>query len=203
MTMAPPRLVLDPTGSDVANVTGAFTYSDPTKTFELLGRHDTLRFVPAEDPLDVATYEPIYEAAWAALVPDPDSKLRRVPNLYIWADEAGVILPAQKRNKKGSRFIYAGRKLGTGHMACHTRPREVDLHVKTDAQMMVLFDTADADDRAHLARCMGVPLAVLENAWAACPVDPPPTPDRPPLRGPLVWDKPRRRLTPYPPLRLV
>jgi DNA helicase HerA-like ATPase len=176
LSAAAPRLVIDPSDSLLLDQPGFVTFRDPRRP---PAGAATARFVPA-DPADRDAYDLVYQWAWA-----------RYPR-WVLLDEAGVAAPAQGAPRWLRTFVVQGRKRGLGHLACHTRPREVDRNLIAQAAHVFIFATANPDDRAHLAALMGVPPALLESSLAALP-----------WHGFLWWSVRDQVLTACPPLAIT
>lgn len=175
LAAAAPRLVIDPNDSDLTEIPGAVTFSDPLnprgRGGESWREAATARFVP-RDPLDPDVYDALY--AWC-FVHGPR---------FIWCDEAGFVLPSAGAPKAARVLLTQGRKRSIGHLACHTRPRWVDVNLISQSAHVFVFSTPSAQDRRHLAENMGVDLATLEAAHASLPE-----------YGFLWWDQRSKRLT--------
>lgn len=171
LSAAAPRLVIDPADSELTDVPGAVTFSNPKKP---PADAATARFVP-HDPADKAAYDLVYR--WA---------FERYPR-YVWLDEAGQVAPAQGGPRWLNTFVVQGAKRSLGHVACHTRPRECNRNLIGQAQHVAIFDLPNPDDRRYLADLIGVPAGVLDTDLAALP-----------FRGFLWWDG--DTLTSCPPL---
>lgn len=174
LSAAAPRLVIDPRDSSLTAIDGAVTFRDPRRP---PADAATARFVPV-DPYDLDAYDAVY--AWA---------FDRFPR-YIWLDEAGMVAPAKGAPKAARALIVQGGKRMIGHIACHTRPREVDRNLIAQAQHVLVFDLPNPDDRRHVAELIGQPAGVIDAALASL--------------GPyefLWWDQLRRELVACPALR--
>lgn len=176
-----PRLVIDPADSELTDIPGAVTFSDPTKATNEQGQRwtdaATARFVPEDDPQDPAVYEPLY--AWC---------FNRFPRM-IWLDEAGMAMPARGGSRAARRYLVQGAKRRLGHIACHTRPRDIDRNLISQAQHLFVFDLPNVDDRRHIAEQAGIPAATLEAEMRQLP-----------QFGFLWWRQLERRLIVCPPL---
>lgn len=139
------RMVIDPADSDLTMVPGAVTFHDPARPPEAL----TARFVP-EDPYDVEAYDVLYRKLF-----------NRFP-CYVWVDEAGIVLPASGVSKAARTLLVQGRKREIGHLALHTRPREVDSNLIAQAAHVAVFDLPNPDDRRRIAELAGIPPRELD-----------------------------------------
>jgi hypothetical protein len=151
LSAAPPRLVIDPQDSELTAVDGAETFRDPAR-FPLGA--GVARFVP-RDPEDLDAYNTVYRAAFDSF-----------PRL-VWADEAGSVLPANRQPPAARRFVVQGAKRQLGHIALHTRPREVYRGLIANAQHVFAFQLPNPDDRKHLAELCGIPPRQLDELFAA------------------------------------
>lgn len=164
---AAPRLVIDPADSNLTRVPGARTYRDPARPPDA----PTIRFVPT-DPYDLDAYDAVYR--WA---------FNHFPR-YVWVDEAGIVLPAHGAPRGARALLVQGRKREIGHLALHTRPREVDSNLIAQAAHLAVFDLPNPDDRRRIADLAGIPPRQLEDLMAALPV-----------HGFLWWQQRERVLT--------
>lgn len=136
----PPRLVIDPkadqeaTGGAYADRRQAVTFSDPAR----LPLAEVCRFVP-HDPHDLDAYDRLARAAWAR------------PGLYVWVDEAGLVLPATGAPRAMLRLVTQGRARGIGMIALHQRPVEVARTVIGNAEHIATFRLGYRDDVDALA----------------------------------------------------
>ena len=154
-----PRLVIDPADSDLTNIPGAVTFTNPRQRLNAAGEDwrqaAVARFVP-DDPDDLQGYSDVYRWAYAQGRPR-----------YIWCDEAGIVLPSSGGNPGGRKVLLAGRKIPIGHLGCHTRPRNMDRDLIAQASHVFVFRTPGAPDRRYLAENMGVDLGRFEAGHAA------------------------------------
>lgn len=174
LSAAAPRLVIDPADSSLTAVDGAVTFRDPARPPRDAA---TARFVP-RDPGDLDAYDRVYRWVYSA------------GPRWVWLDEAGIAAPAQGSPRFVRTVLVQGRKLGVGHMAMHTRPRELDPNVVAQAQHVIVFPLPNPDDRRRVADLAGLDRRVLEAELAA--LEP---------FGFLWWDQRRRTLTACPPIR--
>lgn len=138
----------------MTDLPGAVPFSDPLRPPRDAA---TARFVPL-DPADRDAYDAVYR--WA---------FESYPR-YVWLDEAGQAAPAQGPQRGWlNTYLVQGRKRSLGHLACHTRPREVNRNLIAQAAHVLIFDTPNPDDRRHLADLVGLPVADLEAALFALP----------------------------------
>lgn len=174
LSAAAPRLVIDPADSSLTAIDGAVTFRDPARP---PADAATARFVPV-DPFDADAYDAVYRWAFA-----------RFPR-FVWLDEAGMAAPAKGAPRAVRQYVVQGSKRGLGHLACHTRPREVDRNLIAQAAHVIVFDLPNPDDRRQIADVAGVAPAVLERAMAELGE-----------HEFLWWDQRQRSLTACPPLR--
>jgi len=154
---APPSLAVDPLASEcLARIPRVVTFSDPLNWPD--SESGRWRFVP-RDPFDLDAYDAAYATVLNRLA---TGEWR---NAHVLTDEAGVVLPVHRRNQPAGpykryrgaarQYLYRAAKLMGGHIACHTRPVEVDMHVRTDAQHNFVF-YVDPEDVDEMARRCGV-----------------------------------------------
>lgn len=176
-----PRLVVDPNDSSLTAIAGAVTFSDASRPTNERGEAwrtaATARFVP-DDPADRAAYNELYRWVWA-----------HFPR-YLWLDEAADAAPANGCPALVRRVIQQGAKRSLGHLACHTRPRELARNLIAQAQHVFVFELPNPDDRDHIARIAGIPREVIEAELGR--LEP---------HGFLWWQQAERRLTVCRPLR--
>jgi hypothetical protein len=176
MAARPPLLIVDPQGSETTRVPGAATFFDPRRPPENAAIR---RFVPV-DPADLDAYDELYR--WVLLKSWPH---------WVWCDEAGDVFPVRRTPPHVRRLLTHGRKRQIGHLATHTRPREIDRNLIAQAMHVVLFDLPNPGDRAHVAEIAGVAPAELEERMAGLPE-----------HGFLWFDVRAKALRAMPPLRL-
>lgn len=133
-------------------VPGAVTFRDPLRP----PAAPTTRFVPT-DPYDMDAYDALYRAMFASF-----------PR-YVWADEAGIVLPVAGVPKGARILLVQGRKRSIGHLALHTRPREVDSNLIAQAAHVAVFDLPNPDDRKRVAELCGIPPRELDGMVAGLP----------------------------------
>jgi hypothetical protein len=181
LNAAGPRTIIDPYGSTATKIAGQVTFSDPGRATNRAGENwreaAHSRFVP-RDPEDLDAYDAVYRWIFA-------NKTR-----WVWLDEAEHPLPAHGGSSWGRRVLIHGAKRMIGHLACHTRPREVNRNLVAQAAHVFVFDLPNPDDLAHIAKLAGIPVARLEGAMASVPE-----------HGFVWWDSRARLLTPCLPLR--
>lgn len=165
--------MIDPTDSELLAEPGFVTFRDPHR---IPADAATLRFVPA-NPRDADAYNTVYAWAWA-----------HYPR-WVLLDEAGVVAPAKGAPQWVSTLVIQGRKRAIGHLACHTRPREVEPNLIAQAAHVFVFATPNPDDRRHLAGLMGLAPATLDEQLG-----------RLPEYGFVWWDARAQTLTVCPPL---
>jgi hypothetical protein len=145
-------VIVDPADSDLTASACDETFNDPTRVPDVA----TARFVP-KDPEDREAYNTLYRWLFAR-------------NLaYVWLDEAGIAAPALGYPKMVNTYLVQGRKRMLGHLACHTRPRELCKNIIATAKHVFIFELAAVEDRKYLAENISVPFPVLDQAMAALP----------------------------------
>lgn len=174
MSTPGPRLIIDPTDSTLTQLPGAVKFSDPTRFPD----SPIARFVPRpSDAGDLEVYDELYRQAFA-----------RFPR-FIWLDEAGMVAPAKGSPRWVRAYLTQGRKRQLGHLACHTRPRECDPNLISQAQHVLIWDLPNPDDRRRIAELVGIPPRDLDVALGQLAP-----------HGFLWWDQRGRRLTICPPV---
>jgi hypothetical protein len=153
-------------------VPGAVTFENPARP----PAAPTLRFVPS-DPFDLAAYDELYR--WV---------LGAGPR-YVWLDEAAVAFPVRGTPTAPRRMLVQGRKRMLGHVACHTRPRELDPNIVAQADHLAAFALPVPDDRRRIAELAGLNPAMVDELMAQLPEF-----------GFLWWDRRRKVLTVCDPL---
>jgi energy-coupling factor transporter ATP-binding protein EcfA2 len=148
-----PKLIVDPQGSETTRVPGAVTFRDPRRPPDAAVR----RFVPI-DPADLDAYDEVYR--WVLL--------RSYPS-YVWCDEAGDVFPVRRTPPNARRLLTHGRKRQIGHVATHTRPRELDPNLIAQAAHVVVFQLPNPADRRHVADVAGVEPARLDELLGELP----------------------------------
>ena len=155
-----PRLVVDPADSSLTEVPGAVTFSDPLRATNPAGENwrtaATARFVP-RDPYDLDVYDAVYR--WC---------FEHFPR-YVWLDEAGIAAPAKGVPVGIGQVQNQGAKRQIGHIACHTRPREVFKGLLAQADHLLVFQLPNVADRQYVADCAGVDRQAFEAMHAALP----------------------------------
>jgi hypothetical protein len=148
----PPRLVIDPkgdhpaTGGAYADGRQSITFSDPARIPDA----GSLRFVP-RDPFDLDLYHRLAVALWDR------------PGLYLWLDEAGLVLPAQNAPRAMLRLVTQGRARHIGIIGLHQRPVEVSRAFLGNAEHLAAFRLGHPDDVDTLAAHFGRPRAELAD----------------------------------------
>ena len=176
MAARPPLTIIDPQGSETTRVPGAVLWRDPRRP---PADAAVRRFVP-DDPADLDAYDEVYR--WT---------LQRNFPSYVWCDEAGDVFPVRRTPPNVRRLLTHGRKRQIGHLATHTRPREIDPNVIAQAMHVVMFQLPNPADRRHLADVAGVDPALLSALLDS--LDP---------YGYVWFDVARHELTKFPPLDL-
>lgn len=169
------KTVIDPQGSDTTKVPGAVLWRDPLRPPE--GR--IRRFVPI-DPADLDAYDEVYRQIL----------LKDFPH-YVWCDEAGDVFPVRRTTPMVRRLLTHGRKRQIGHIATHTRPRELDPNLIAQAAHMAMFDLPGPADRKYIADIVGFDAKELGGQLSALP-----------RYGYLWFRRSEHELTACPPLKL-
>ena len=166
----PPRLVVDPKAE--AETAYAVVFRDPRR----LPDSEVARFIPT-DPGDLDAYDALYRTIFDA-----------GPRL-IWCDEARSVAPTQRVPLAVVTVLTQGRSKGIGHYACTQRPVWAAVEVRSEAQHVIAFPTANPDDLRRLAASMSVDSDQLRQWFARLP------------RYGFVWYSTRQnRITLCPPL---
>ncbi len=154
LSLAAPRplLIIDPRDSTLTEVPGAATFRDPNNP----PAADIARFVP-NDPYDLDAYNDLYGRVLAS------------GPRFVWCDEAGIVFPVRSTPRAVRTLLVQGRKERIGHLACHTRPRELDVNLLAQAQHVVIFALPVPDDRRRVAELVGIPPAQLDELLAGLP----------------------------------
>jgi hypothetical protein len=154
----PPRLVIDPkadqpaTGGAYADGRQAITFSDPARIPDA----GSLRFVP-RDPFDLDAYNRLALGLWDR------------PGMYLWLDEAGLILPANNPPRAVLRLVTQGRARRIGMVALHQRPLEVARAYLGNAEHLAAFRLGHPDDVDTLAGHFGLPPSALAGVLTTLP----------------------------------
>lgn len=172
-------MVIDPQGSNLTAVPGAFSTADPSgRTWPDDDATATIRFVPASS-FDLAAYGQLYETVHNRIVEG------RWPGAAVLCDEAQTVMPSQGTDPRALGFVYSDTKLATLHLACSTRPRGVARVNLSNARYAAIFALPLVDDRTYMAAELGIPPAQLEAQMHALPE-----------HGFLWWDMVTRTLQP-------
>lgn len=159
----PLRVIIDPTGSSVTDVAGVYSSADPSgRTWP--EEAATIRFVPGE-PFNLDVYNTLYRALRLGLLEG------RWPAVTVLCDEAETVMPANRCPPEAANFVYAGRKWGTGHITCATRPYNVAVATKSNLTNAGLFPLPEKRDREAVAANIGIPVNQLEELWSQLPTD--------------------------------
>jgi hypothetical protein len=156
-----PRVIVDPNGSAVTDSAGVHSSADPT------GRTwpedvATVRFVPV-DPYDLDAYDQLYRTIKARIFDGT------WPACSVLCDEAETVMPANRCPRAASALVYSGRKWPTAHIACATRPKNISTSIFANVTHAALFPLPKKEDRDTVAGHLGIPLAVLDDLYAALP----------------------------------
>lgn len=144
--------MVDPSDSSLLDDPDVVTFRDPTKW------PDTwrARFVPT-DPLDADAYDKlfrsVYERMWT----------------WVLVDEAAMVLPANPTRSSAARqVLIQGRKRSIGLAACNTRPSNVDVYARTEAEHLFIFRLTAGDAKA-LAIDAGLDVAMVVDTVPTLP----------------------------------
>lgn len=150
-------LIVDPADSALTEVPGHVTVRGPREPMadddlrrellRLLEPHvhtPIVRYVAGE-PTRGQEYDVVYRWAFAARWPG-----------WVWLDEAGIAAPAQGCPRGIDTYLIAGRKRQLGHLAAHTRPREISRNLPAQAQHVLVWNLPNPDDRDVMARTIGI-----------------------------------------------
>lgn len=159
-----PKLVIDPVGSQMTAVPGAVTFRDPSRVPDAA----VCRFVP-HDPRDLDGYDELHRQLWARLRRAIAAGDPRWWSLWLWVDEAGLVMPTSKTPPNAETMVITGRKWNIGGAWLHTRPREVSKAVLSNAQHLVVFGLALEEDRQYVAEQCSVPRRELDQALDELP----------------------------------
>lgn len=172
-----PGTIIDPQASELTlSIAGHTTIRDPYK-FPDDGSH--VRFVP-RDADDLDAYNEVYRRA-----------RRRRPGV-IWTEEAENVLPSTGRDPRAGRSCQTqAAKEMVAMLTTSTSPTWIYRGFFRTSQHFLVFALPDPDDQRYVAKLAGIPLAVLQQLLAQLPP-----------HGFLHIDKPARRVTVCPPLRL-
>lgn len=175
------RVIVDPIGSAVTDIAGAFTTADPTgASWPDPQECDLIRFIPQRSR-DLATYNTLYETLRDGLL-----VAGRYSRVTVLCDEAETVMPENRCPEAAAEFVYAGRKWGTGHFACSTRPRKISTALRANQTNAALFYLPKKEDRDTIAADLGIPLTQLEALWNQLP----------PKMAFLWWTEEERSLQP-------
>lgn len=155
---------MDPLGSALTAVPGAVTFSDAAR----VPHAGILRFVP-RDPLDLDAYGAVYEELRARVLEAVRAGKPEGAHCWIWCDEAGYVMPANRAPRAATAVVIAGRKLSIGHLSCHPRPREVARCCISTAQHIAAGPLTLEEDRKEISRLAGIPYAELQASLAGLP----------------------------------
>lgn len=142
-----PLMIVDPQGSETTRIPGAVLFRDPRRP---PADAAIRRFVPT-DPADLDAYDAVYR--WV---------LQRSFPHWVWCDEAGDVFPVRRTPPNVRRLLTHGRKRQIGHLATHTRPREIDPNLIAQAAHLVVFQLPNPNDRRHVADVAGIAPAALD-----------------------------------------
>lgn len=151
LSAAEPKIVVDPTDSEITDVPGAVTFRDVD---ELDLSLPLTRFVP-QHPNDAETWDELYRKIFETGGPR-----------YTWTDEGRFPFPANGTKPWPATFHITGRKRELGHLVCNTRSIGVNLECIGLAQHIFGFEQGHPEDKAVIAKAIGVPGNVLDEVYA-------------------------------------
>lgn len=123
------------------------------------------------EPTALVFYDPI-EIPW-----DKSFSLRYVPDIsqsldeqisalflsiyahgvcWFWLDEANEISTAHRTAPGLRKVLLQGRKAYVGGSSCTPRPKDISKSIITQAQYIAIFTIVDYDDRAYVAKNIGM-----------------------------------------------
>lgn len=141
------KIIIDVT--DSINEPEALTFFDPLKIpWE---KSYNLRFVPdITDSMDVQISElflSVYEHGIC----------------WFWLDEANEISDAHKTAFGFRKILLQGRKAYIGGSSLSPRPKDISKSIITQAQYIAIFALVDSDDRATVAKNIGMSPAEFDD----------------------------------------
>lgn len=75
---------------------------------------------------------------------------------WYWLDEANEVSTAHRTIFGLRKVLLQGRKAYTGGVSATPRPRDITKSIITQAQYIAIFDIVDYDDRAYIAKNIGM-----------------------------------------------
>lgn len=123
------------------------------------------------EPTALTFYDPLnipWDKAWnLRYVPDISADLEEQINAvyynifyhgacWVWLDEANEVSTAHKTASGVRKVLLQGRKAYVGHAACTPRPADISKSIVSQAQYIITFALVDFDDRARMARYIGM-----------------------------------------------
>lgn len=178
MARLAPGTIIDPQASELTlSIPGHTTIRDPYK-FPTDGSH--VRYVP-RDADDLDAMNEVFKRA-----------RRRRPGV-VWTEEAENVLPSTGRDPRAGRSLQTqGAKEMVAHLVTSTSPTWIYRGMFRTSQHFLVFVLPDPDDQRYVAKLAGIPLEVLQQLLGQLEE-----------HGFLHLDKPARRVTLCPPLRLA
>lgn len=82
---------------------------------------------------------------------------------FYWLDEANEISTAHKTIFGLRKVLLQGRKAYVGGVSCTPRPRDISKSIITQAQYIAIFTIVDYDDRAYVAKNIGMTPAEFDT----------------------------------------
>jgi len=75
---------------------------------------------------------------------------------WFWLDEANEISTAHRTAFGLRKVLLQGRKAYVGGVSCTPRPKDISKSIITQAQYIAIFTIVDYDDRAYVAKNIGM-----------------------------------------------
>jgi len=141
LAAAGPKLVIDPTDSEICDVPGAVVARDPERV-DLSA--PVSRFVP-RDPCDLKAYDTLYGRINA--LPGP---------FYVWDDECRFSMPANGTPPQARTYVITKRKRQMGWLGCNTRALDLFKECKGAARHIISTEMGSTDDREDLAKYLSI-----------------------------------------------
>lgn len=82
---------------------------------------------------------------------------------WYWLDEANEVSTAHRTIFGLRKVLLQGRKAYVGGVCCTPRPRDISKSIITQAQYIAVFSIVDYDDRAYVAKNIGMTPAEFDD----------------------------------------